>query len=245
MNVKSGKFDKELLRKKFEEYKSSGSVKLRNEIIEMNIPLVAFIVSTQFNDIGVEYSELNSLGYFGLIKAVEKYNLELNVEFSTFAVKCILHAIIRGIHTVVDVGDTKNAYYMLRSISMMERESCILLKDDLDEIYDIIAMFPSVDMDIMERILNYFLAKRSIIIDASFVLEREVEEDAINTIMSKMAYDEMCNLPAELREILKLRFGFYGKCYTYVEIADMFGCSRTTISKKEDKAISMLRSKVL
>jgi len=75
---------------------------LRNKIIERHLPLVKYVVNRNQNTIfyGCEYDDLVSYGTFGLIKAVEKYDLTYKVKFSTFAYQKIYFSIIDELRKV-------------------------------------------------------------------------------------------------------------------------------------------------
>jgi len=96
-------FDEELLMMKFKDYEANPTIKLRNEIIEMNVPLVEYVVNKYFNDIGVDKAELVSIGYFGLIQAVKSYDVDYGALFSTYAVTCIINRIKKDLSTVTDI----------------------------------------------------------------------------------------------------------------------------------------------
>ncbi len=64
-------------------------------MVEDNIRLVNFVIHTDFDvhEDSSEYDDMVSIGNFGLIKATQKFNKELNIEFATFAIKCIKNEI--------------------------------------------------------------------------------------------------------------------------------------------------------
>ena len=82
----------ELLR----EYKETGDISIRNKIIEQNLSLVRFVVSRMCkkNYYEHEFNDLVGYGVFGLIIAIDKFDLNKNVKFSTFAYPKIYYTII-------------------------------------------------------------------------------------------------------------------------------------------------------
>lgn len=78
------------------EYAKTRSIEIRNKIVEENIPLVKHIVAKVYNKgFGeYEYNDLVNYGIFGLIKAVEKYDITRGYKFSTFAYQKIYYGII-------------------------------------------------------------------------------------------------------------------------------------------------------
>ena len=72
----------------------NGDVNARNTIIGKNTGLVWSVVR-RFRNRNVETEDLFQIGCIGLIKAVDKFDLSFNVQFSTYAVPMILGEIRR------------------------------------------------------------------------------------------------------------------------------------------------------
>lgn len=66
-----------------------------SKIVENSIGLVYFVVQTDFHvhKYSSDYDDMVAIGNFGLIKAAQEFNKELNSEFSTFARTCIQNEI--------------------------------------------------------------------------------------------------------------------------------------------------------
>lgn len=73
----------------FQEYRKAGSHKVRNEIIEINIGLVKKEAYHWVNQCGEAYEDLLQIGSLGLLRAVEKFDIEKGNAFSSFAVPYI------------------------------------------------------------------------------------------------------------------------------------------------------------
>lgn len=83
------------LQSNFEKYKT-GDLKAREKIIKSNIRLV-ILVAKKYNIEGCDLEDLVSLGTIGLIKAVDTYDIERQIRFSTYAVRCIDNEILMNI----------------------------------------------------------------------------------------------------------------------------------------------------
>lgn len=55
-----------------------------NKLIEINLPLVASI-SKKFLNRGYDYEDIFQIGSIGLVKAINNFDLNYNVKFSTYA----------------------------------------------------------------------------------------------------------------------------------------------------------------
>jgi RNA polymerase sigma-B factor len=72
------------LRKKFVEYKANNSRKLRNELIEAHRSLASHL-ARRFANRGEPFDDLLQVAYLGMLKAVERFDPDRGLEFSTFA----------------------------------------------------------------------------------------------------------------------------------------------------------------
>ncbi len=64
-----------------------------NKLIEHNIRLVIYIAK-KFENSGVEFDDLISIGALGLIKAVKSFKNEKNIKLATYASRCIENEIL-------------------------------------------------------------------------------------------------------------------------------------------------------
>ena len=71
---------------------NEGDPNARNELIEHNLRLVAYIVNKHYGD-SKEQEDLISIGTIGLIKAAETFDPEKAISFSTYASTCIRNQI--------------------------------------------------------------------------------------------------------------------------------------------------------
>src|SRR3954468_4098698 len=71
-------------RAKFVEYRRTGDRKLRNELIEAHKSLASHLARRYANR-GEPFDDLLQVAYLGMLKAVERFDPERGLEFSTFA----------------------------------------------------------------------------------------------------------------------------------------------------------------
>lgn len=88
--------EKEALRDLWRRYFSTGSVELRDELIEKSLFLVKYVVGRIGSVLPthVKMEDLYSSGVTGLVKAVEKYDPSKNSKFESYAILLIKGAII-------------------------------------------------------------------------------------------------------------------------------------------------------
>ena len=73
---------------------NNGSEIARDMLISSNIRLVISRVLTKFKNVQIAKNELVSVGNIGLIKAVDSYDISKEIDFSTYASRCIDNEII-------------------------------------------------------------------------------------------------------------------------------------------------------
>jgi RNA polymerase sigma-B factor len=68
----------------FDEYRRTGDRRVRNEIVERYARLVEFTVR-RFHQRSVEQEDLRQVAYLAIINAIERFDADRGVQFSTFA----------------------------------------------------------------------------------------------------------------------------------------------------------------
>lgn len=94
----------------FDKYVETKDINVRNELIELNMPLVKYIVGKiyKYRKLDQDFEDLVHYGVFGLIKAIEKFDGR-NVKFSTYAYPRIYGSIIDELRNIDWVPRTVRA----------------------------------------------------------------------------------------------------------------------------------------
>ncbi|MBQ3671589.1 MAG: RNA polymerase sigma factor WhiG [Treponema sp.] len=113
--VKSQFINDEEEDKLWSEYKKAKSPSLRETLIRKYMPLVKYVAGRVSVGLpkSMEFEDLVSFGYFGLIDAVSKYDLDKNVKFKTYAVTRIYGSIY---------DEMRNLDWVPRSVRQKARE---------------------------------------------------------------------------------------------------------------------------
>ncbi|ELR96253.1 sigma-70 family RNA polymerase sigma factor [Gloeocapsa sp. PCC 73106] len=70
-------------------YSSKPSVKIRNQLVRLNLGLVKKVAYRISRQCAEPYEDLQQIGYLGLIRAIERFNPSLGSAFSSFAIPYI------------------------------------------------------------------------------------------------------------------------------------------------------------
>ncbi len=222
----------------------AGDNAAREELIAGNLRLVLSVLQ-KFNGRGENVDDLFQVGCIGLIKAIDNFNTDLDVRFSTYGVPMIVGEIRRYLrdNSAVRVSRSMRdtAYKVLqvkeRFVNEHQREPTVdevarelgVKREEvvfaLDAIVDPVSLYDPVYSDGGEAICIMDQVKDS----------RNTDEDWLERIALREAIDQ---LSQRERRILALRF-FEGR--TQMEVSVEVGISQAQVSRLEKNAIRQIR----
>ncbi len=222
-----------------------GEENLRDLFIEGNMRLVLSLVQ-RFNTDKVSPDDMFQLGVLGLIKALDNFNVDLNVRFSTYAVPLIIGEIRRYIResTALKVGRGVRdiAYRAMQARTKLEKEKTNV---DLAEIaaeiqvpyVEVIGALDAISEPLSLYEKSYNDEESIMVVDK--IKDPEGEEELID----RLTLDgEIKKLPEKEQKIIDLRY-YQGK--TQTEISQELQISQAQISRLEKSAIGKLRTAFL
>lgn len=227
-----------------------GDIEARERLILCNLRLVVN-VAKKYGSKGMSFIDLISEGNFGLIHAIEKFDVEKGYRFSTYAVWWIKQAISKAIISKGrEIRIPSYKHDMLNKINKFIMDE-VMLKGDYPSIYEI-----SDGLNInLEKVQDLMLEFQETISLSSPIGEDICLEDTIasgthsdledNLIreMSTAQIKEILNkLNEREKQILKLRFGFDGnQIHTLEDIGQSFSITRERVRQIEQKTLEKLR----
>ncbi|HEY7728418.1 MAG TPA: sigma-70 family RNA polymerase sigma factor [Candidatus Eisenbacteria bacterium] len=202
---------------------------------------------------GVDFLDLVEEGNLGLITAVDRYDVERGVHFSTYASWWIRQALARGVaNHARTVRIPVHVLQMARKYTSAERrlETELGRKPEVEEIAAEIGITESRTA----RLRALVMAIRSVDVDLSNheyhgLIETEAMEqpptlgEIVETQIRNQHLDELLKrLSGREEAILRLRYGFYDdRPRTLAETGEHFGLSRERIRQLEQRALEKLR----
>ncbi len=221
----------------------SGDKKAREDLINGNLRLVLSVIQ-RFQNRGESMDDLFQVGVIGLIKAIDNFNLDLDVRFSTYAVPMCIGEIRRFLRDNNPIRVSRSmrdtAYKAMQvkemlinknnrepSVSEIARE--LELSEDevvlaLEAIVEPVSLYEPVYSDGGDTI--YVMDQ---------VGDSNTDTDWIDEIMIK---DEISKLDDRERNIMYLRF-MQGK--TQMEVAKEVGISQAQVSRLEKNALKRIK----
>ncbi len=111
----------------------NGDTSVRETIIKGNINLVYYTFSKYFKNL--EVGEYEDLGLIGLIKAVDRYDVEKNADFATFSIICIKNEILGELKKISKTKGDVSLYdgipWLIEDDEDMQLINCIPDSKDL------------------------------------------------------------------------------------------------------------------
>ena len=222
----------------------AGDQEAKEEYIKGNLRLVLSVIK-RFGNSGENPDDLFQIGCIGLIKAINNFNTELDVKFSTYAVPMIIGEIRRymrdnnSIRVSRSLRDTayKAIYAKENYVKRYQKEPTV--EEIAGEIgisgEDIVFALDAIQapVSLQEPVYNdggdalYVMDQIS---DKKSREEKWIEDLSLEAAMSRLDKRE--------RDIIEYRF-FMGK--TQMEVAEMIGISQAQVSRLEKGALKTMR----
>ncbi len=224
---------------------AQGDREAREELILGNLRLVLSVIS-KFSSRGESANDLFQVGCIGLIKAIDHFNLLLDVKFSTYAVPMIIGEIRRYMRD-------NNSVRISRSVrdlayrALQVKEQISLDKGREPTVSEIAKILGESESDVgaaMEAIVEPVSLYDSVYSDGGddtmyvidkLTLDGDSDDKWIESITLKEALKK---LSEREKGIISRRF-FKGK--TQMEIAEEIGISQAQVSRLEKGAIEKLK----
>lgn len=220
-----------------------GDRSARESLINCNLKLVFNLVKRFWNR-GYEQEDLFQIGCIGLLKAVDKFNLNFQVKFSTYAVPMIIGEIRRFLR---DDGAVKVSRTMKETAARvnMAREQLLNRQGrepTAAEIAGALGISPEdvvMALDAVQAPVSVYEAVRSEEGDPVYIMDQLRGCEGESSWLDAIALRELLeDLPARDRLILQARFF---EDHTQAEVAARLGLSQVQVSRLERQALARLR----
>ena len=229
---------------------SEGKIENKNIIIERNLKLVVSIAK-RFLGKGISFLDLIQEGNLGLIKAVDRFDLEKECRFSTYATWWIRQAITRYIADKARIIRIPVWYYDIANKFNKvyeELNNKLNRQPNLEEI----AKVMDIPLKQVEKIyecrmeiisLNTKIGDEEDIELENFIASEEnVEDKVIQSVVSESIKEILSVLKPKEKDIIIERFGLEdGMPKTLEQVGEKYNVSRERIRQQEARAIRQLK----
>ena len=146
--------------------------KIRDQIVNGNLRFVLFKV-LEYNDDMTMLEEMIQYGNMGLIRAIEKFDINKNVSFLTYASYWVMQSIVRGIKSI-KYPMRMPMHVIYKNSLLMETKNKLSIEKGRNVSHEELANYMGIPILDMEQILNAFLIPVSL--DDNFVIEYENDD---------------------------------------------------------------------
>ncbi|SCG83423.1 RNA polymerase sigma factor for flagellar operon FliA [Proteiniborus sp. DW1] len=228
-------------------YKETKDLSYKQVLIEKYIQLVKIVAGRMYNFYGgnVEYEDLVGFGIFGLIDAIDKFDINRDLKFETYAQIRIRGAIIDNLRKLdwIPRGLRKKAKEMERAINILEnrlgrsattKEIAFELKTTETEVESILSEISTLNIVSLEEALINKGETYDNLSDLDSP-ERIFENKELKFLLK----EAIENLTEKEKIVISL---YYYEGLTYKEIASVLEVSESRISQLHSKAILSLKN---
>ncbi len=247
----SGKlaWDKQRTHELFRRYKEKGDEDAREQLIVNHLNLVRFLAA-KFKNRGEPLDDLIQVGTVGLIKAIDRFDLERGLEFTTFATPTILGEIKRHFR---DKGWSVRVPRRLQELSAKVNQATDTLTEQLQRSPSVeeIAQYLGTSVGEVLEAMESSSAYSSVPLEggstddeeAPSVIDKYASEDtALSTADDRMVIEQTIRdfSPRE-QEVIRMRFV---EGLTQVEIAEKLGVSQVQVSRLLRRTLKKIQEKI-
>lgn len=235
----------------WKKYAQTKNKSIKQKLIEEYIELVKIVAGRMYNFYGskIEYDDLVSFGIMGLIDSIERYDLNKNTKFETYA-----QIRIRG--TIID--NIRKLDWIPRSLRKKSKE----IQDGMIKLENKLGRTPS-NIELSQYLQISLKELESVLSDISNFNMTSLEDLLVNKGEYNIKNDKSKNTPEQIfekKEIKKILSNtinelpkqekivislYYYEELTYKEIGYIMELSESRISQIHSKAILMIKNQLI
>ena len=258
--MEGGVFDgnyRSKLEQVWELYKSSGSLEARDELILAYVPLVKYVAGRVSVGLpsNVDFDDLVSYGFFGLVDAVERFDPDRGVKFETYAVSRIRGAVIDGLRSVdwVPRSVRQKAKELETAVAELEAklgrpatdvEVSEALGVGLDEYHELLSQVKGITLASLDEVWSGDPDEEGKLRFGQMIEDTWSEDPGArveDVEVKRVLAEAIDQLPERERLVIAL---YYYEGLTLKEIGEVLGVSESRISQIHTKAIVRLRGRL-
>lgn len=235
----------------------NGDKEARDLLVNENVGLIWSIVK-RFSGRGYEMEDLFQIGCIGILKAIDKFDITFNVQFSTYAVPMITGEIKRFLRDdgIIKVSRSlkENNYKISKAIGelsiKLNREPTIeeiAAKLEMSSEEIIMTMEANIEVESIHKTIYQNDGNEIYLVDkiskdgiSTSIENINISEDREkDNLINHMVLNEIIEkLDPREKELIILR---YYKDKTQVEVAKVLGISQVQVSRMEKKILLKMR----
>ena len=222
----------------------AGDKEAREKLINGNLRLVLSVIQ-RFSNRGENMDDLFQVGCIGLIKAIDHFDVSLNVRFSTYGVPMIIGEIKRYLRDFTPVRISRSirdtAYHAMQVKERLQNET--QKEPSVEEIAKEMGIKKENVVLALEAIVDPVSLYEPVYYDAGdtiYIMDQIGDSNSdVNWIDEILLKKAIRDLPEREKNILSLRFM---QGLTQMEVAKEIGISQAQVSRLEKGALNKIKS---
>jgi len=245
------------LRDLWRRYKGTGDVHARERLVVAYSPLVKYVAGRMASGLPahVEESDLISYGLVGLINAIERFEVEREIKFETYAITRIKGSIIDELRSLdwvprsvrarareIEKANAKLEHQLQRAPT--DEEMAAELKMPVEEFQDALVQISNSTVAALDELWSVSDSSG----DAVSLLDTLTDESAPDpaavmdqTDLKDRVADAIARLPEREKLVVAL---YYYENLTLREIGEVLGVTESRVSQLHTKAVLRLRGRL-
>ena len=237
----SGKaaWDKEKTHELFRRYKQDGDMEAREKLVMSHLNLVRFLAN-KFKNRGEPLDDLIQVGYLGLLKAIDRFDPDRGLEFTTYATPTIMGEIKRHFR---DKGWSVRVPRRLQELSAKVNQATDALTTSLQRSPTVeeIAEYLDSTVDEVLEAMESSSAYTSVPLEAPGGSDSEDTPSLAFTDDRLVIEEALKGFSPREREVIEMRFV---KGMTQIEIAEKLGVSQVQVSRLLRRTLKKIQDKI-
>ncbi len=243
-------WDKERTRELFRRYKEEDDLEARDQLIVSHLNLVRFLAS-KFKNRGEPLEDLVQVGTIGLIKAIDRFDPDRGLEFTTYATPTIMGEIKRHFR---DKGWSVRVPRRLQELSAKVNQANDELTKELQRSPSVaeIADYLGVSVDEVLEAMESSSAYSSVPLegggssddeDAPSVIDHyaSIDNDLVASDDRMVLEEAIKDFSPREQDVIRMRFV---DGMTQVEIAEKLGVSQVQVSRLLRRTLKRIQEKI-
>ena len=234
------------LRELWRRYKGSGNDRAREQLVVAYSPLVKYVAGRMASGLPahVEEADLISYGLVGLISAIERFDLEREIKFETYAITRIKGAIIDELRSLdwvprsvrarareIERANAKLEHKLQRAPT--DEEMATELKISVEDFQDFLLQISNSTVAALDELWTV----SDTITDGKHAPVEAYEVDEMKHLLA----DAINRMPDRERLVLTL---YYYEGLTLAEIGGLLGVTESRVCQIHTKSILQLRGRL-
>ena len=175
----------------------------RQILVERNLRLVVYIAK-KFENTGIDFEDLISIGTIGLMKAVNTFNIDKNIKLATYASRCIENEILMQLRRNTKI---KNEVSIDEPLNKDGDGNELLLSDILGTDNDVTsrAIENEVDMSLLKVAISKLDSREKYIMKLRFGIEGGGKEKTQKEVADMLRISQSCISRLEKKIMNKMK----------------------------------------